>query len=185
MTLVSRDLCSDGWSVSPPAGPAAGFHVGGDYAVSYDYYPRQELTATAVQQPVGTPLSAQDRAYAYDPIGNRTESKVGEDDPLHYCANSVNQYEATAAAAGCATPEESFGYDDDGNLAYDGSLLYEWDGENRLKAAYVASPTTTDDKKVAFTYDYMSRRVRKQSLFWSTDHWQLTTDQRFTRRVAC
>jgi hypothetical protein len=79
-----------------------------------------------------------------------------------------------------ATPVESFSYDVDGNLACDGSLLYEWDGEIRLKAEYVANPTTTDDRKVVFTYDYMSRRVRKQSFFWSTDHWQLTNSSSTT-----
>ena len=50
-------------------------------------------------------------------------------------------------------PSASFDYDADGNLTSDGTLTYEWDGENRLAAAYKTSPST-GDKKVTFAYDY-------------------------------
>ncbi|HPU33663.1 MAG TPA: RHS repeat-associated core domain-containing protein [Phycisphaerae bacterium] len=136
----------------------------------WSYNLRQELIGTAVEQPVGTPLPAQNREYAYDPIGNRTHSRTGTDSPLYYCVNDVNQYEATAGAPECATPVETFGYDADGNLVFDGTYRYEWDGENRLKAVYKAQPNA-GDRRLVFDYDYMSRRVRRRAFVWTGSAW--------------
>jgi len=44
---------------------------------TWNYNTRQELTGTSVMQPPGTSVPAQARAYAYDPIGNRTQSTTG------------------------------------------------------------------------------------------------------------
>jgi len=52
-------------------------------------------------------------------------------------------------------------YDGDGNMLDDGTLTYEWDGENRLKAVYPTSPNASS-KKCVFVYDYMGRRILKQ-----------------------
>jgi hypothetical protein len=40
-----------------------------------------------------------------------------------------------------------------------------WDAENRLKVVFPTAPTA-NSKKLAFTYDYMNRRVRKQVFDW-------------------
>jgi hypothetical protein len=42
---------------------------------------------------------------------------------------------------------------------------YSWDAENRLVAVAPAVPAA-GDKKVVFTYDYMSRRVQKRVFAW-------------------
>ena len=54
------------------------------------------------------------------------------------------------------------------------------DDENRLKAVYPASPNE-QSKKLMLTYDYMSRRVRKQVFAWTGSAWSSTaeTDLRF------
>jgi RHS repeat-associated protein len=60
------------------------------------------------------------------------------------------------------TPE-AFTHDTDGNLTADGRWTYTWDGENRLTAmTTLASVPPAAQRRLAFYYDYMSRRVRKQ-----------------------
>ena len=43
----------------------------------------------------------------------------------------------------------------------DGQFTYTWDGENRLIGVAPASSPVNGDKKLAFKYDYMNRRVEK------------------------
>ncbi|MCG3128767.1 MAG: hypothetical protein CHACPFDD_03658 [Phycisphaerae bacterium] len=134
------------------------------------YNDRNELTGSTRRLGTtvgsGDPVPGDDRAYAYDPIGNRTESTKGEDDPIFYCANELNQYEHTAATSQpCSTqPVEVFEHDDDGNLSEapngDGEIApgrqvrYEWDAENRLiRVLPEAATPTNGDKKVEYTYD--------------------------------
>jgi hypothetical protein len=52
-----------------------------------------------------------------------------------YTKNGLNQY----TAAGGAT----FGYDANGNLTLDGTLIYTYDAENRLLTAKQGTTTTT------------------------------------------
>jgi len=55
-------------------------------------------------------------------------------------------------------------YDLDGNLAFDGTWSYEWDGENRLKVMTmtdVVSIEKTNRLRLEFAYDYQGRRVQK------------------------
>ncbi|MEI7881587.1 MAG: RHS repeat-associated core domain-containing protein, partial [bacterium] len=60
------------------------------------------------------------------------------------------------------TPEQ-FGYDDDGNLTQDGRWSYTWDAENRLIGMETLTnlPSAIPRLKLAFAYDYMSRRIGK------------------------
>ncbi|MBN1490904.1 MAG: hypothetical protein JXA69_13380 [Phycisphaerae bacterium] len=139
-----------------------------DFHVDFGYNDRGELTAADRRQGTtpgqGNHLVADKHAfdYTYDPIGNRITYNVDDaQTPTHYCANSVNQYDATGAAAGCATPSEEFDYDDDGNLIADGTMTYVWNAENRLIEAYPTTPAA-NDKKVEFKYDYLGRRVEKK-----------------------
>ena len=79
------------------------------------YNKRSELTNGDRRQGTtlgsGTFMTPGDFDYAYDPIGNRTESNVdGASPAMSYTANNVNQYTATA------NPAKSLVYDDDGNL---------------------------------------------------------------------
>ncbi len=75
------------------------------------------------------------------------------------------------------TPE-SFGYDLDGNLLWDGRWNYVWDAENRIIAM---SPHTNIGPQISlkFEYDCQGRRIRKQ--VWNTPDWTGTasTDLKF------
>jgi RHS repeat-associated protein len=146
----------------------------------YGYNDRNELLTSDYYTGSypGTNVPAKDFIYAYDPIGNRTSYTPGTQSPgTTYIRNGLNQYEETS------DPTEVFSYDDDGNLtAADASgttndWTYEWDGENRLIAAYKTSPSSGSDKKVVFEYDYAGRRVEKKVYAWvpgSPGQWSTT-----------
>lgn len=62
---------------------------------------------------------------------------------------------------------ESFTYDFDGNLTGDGLWTYTWDANNRLVAMETKSSVpVTVKRKLAFTYDWMGRRVKKKVWTW-------------------
>ena len=96
-----------------------------------------------------------DRAYQYDTIGNRIESRDGVTAVTgtpNYTANPLNQY----STVNSANPS----FDDDGNgISYplpvaptDNSSL-TWDAENRLVSASIGNTTKTTH------YDSQSRRI--------------------------
>ncbi|OQB90382.1 MAG: tRNA3(Ser)-specific nuclease WapA precursor [Verrucomicrobia bacterium ADurb.Bin118] len=65
---------------------------------------------------------------------------------------------------------ETFSYDLDGNLTFDGVWTYEWDAENRLKAmtmTNVSGIPNAQRKKLEFAYDHMNRRVQKVVKAWN------------------
>ncbi|MBK9120265.1 MAG: RHS repeat-associated core domain-containing protein [Phycisphaerales bacterium] len=136
----------------------------GDFFESYGYNDRNELAGSEFflgTRSAGTSAAAGDRAYAYDPIGNRTESTTGTSAAVYYCANELNQYEALDDSAGCETPfTREFTYDADGNMTADADLVLVYDGENRLVEVAPASPGN-GDKKAVFVYDYRNRRVQR------------------------
>jgi len=119
------------------------------------------------------PNHAFDRAYGYDPIGNRDEYKEGTDPNTAYTTNSRNQYTATT------NPSESFSYDDDGNLTDDGTWDYTWDAENRLITVEPDATPKNGDKKVEFVYDFLGRRVEKTVSTHNGTSWSVTDRRRF------
>ena len=71
-----------------------------------------------------------------------------------------------------AETPESFSHDDDGNLLSDGRWDYTWNGENRLVGMETLSAVTNSGVpplKLAFAYDYMGRRVRKEVCYSYTN----------------
>jgi len=79
------------------------------------------------------------------------------------------------------SPEVST-YDADGNLTQDGLWNYTWDGENRLLRMETRTNAITDTsywQRLDFTYDYMSRRIRKQVSGWTGTAWTLIGSKRF------
>jgi YD repeat-containing protein len=57
---------------------------------------------------------------------------------------------------------EIFAYDLDGNLTNDGRWSYTWDGENRLvNMTSLTNAPTNSMYNLAFTYDYMGRRIQE------------------------
>jgi RHS repeat-associated protein len=97
------------------------------------------------------PVTAENRAYAYDPIGNRTSSTTGNVDTA-YTPNALNQYTDVAGAA--------LTHDDDGNLSTSAGKELLYNAENQLTQVAPVSPAA-GDHRVTFAYDYMGRRVRK------------------------
>jgi RHS repeat-associated protein len=150
---------------------------------AYGYNAAGELTASnryagADTGNTGSPITARDRAYEYDGIGNRTSFTQAGGTPLTYTSNKLNQYTATSDS------NDSFSYDDDGNmtLVYQpsaGKLMnYFYDGENRLTEVRPVLPAT-GDKKVECSYDYRSRRVIKKVSTFNGSSWDTDSDERF------
>ncbi len=148
----------------------------------YKYNSRSELIESASYRganisDTSTPIDQQYRAYIYDNIGNRKES-VRSDNISDYAANSLNQYEQITEQGGNST----FIFDYDGNMisVSDGTseTLFHYDTENRLIAVEPATPAD-GDTGVAFLYDYMGRRVRKQIFSRKAGAWTLETEKLF------
>jgi RHS repeat-associated protein len=77
---------------------------------------------------------------------------------------------------------ETFSYDLDGNLLQDGLWTYEWDAENRLIAQELRSDVSTSTwKRLEYSYDQQSRRIRKLVKTRSTvgGTWTTASDTRF------
>jgi RHS repeat-associated protein len=161
----------------------------------WTYNDRNELTVSERFDDVTVPLESNpaaglDREYDYDPIGNRTRHKEGTSADVYYCANELNQYDTLDDASSCppGSPDDTLSDDVDGNLigglrnpAGD-PLTMEWDAENRLVAVYPTTPGS-GDVKLVITYDYMSRRVRKQAFDWDDvgEEWETSAslDRKF------
>jgi RHS repeat-associated protein len=129
------------------------------------------------------PKDAWDRAYAYDPIGNREvattwDETAGAPETFTYTTNNLNQY--TQIADGTS---QSLTYDADGSLTAwseaGATTLYTWNGENRLIAVQPQSPTQ-GDLKVTFAYDYMGRRFQKTVYGYDSGDWVQTKTVSFT-----
>ena len=80
---------------------------------------------------------------------------------------------------------ESLTYDADGNLTADARWLYSWDARSRLTAMEEKSITGGGPprKRLEFTYDHLSRRVRKVVRSFAANvtsvNWPVTKDRRF------
>jgi RHS repeat-associated protein len=114
---------------------------------------------------VSQPVTAEQRAYQFDPIGNR-ETATAAGTQTSYTSNVLNQY----SAVGQAAPT----YDDDGNMTHDGTKVLTYNAENQLVSVAPVSPSN-GDKRVTFAYDYVGRRVKKSvevraSGSWTADH---------------
>jgi len=135
----------------------------------YGYNDRNEVTTAS--RFVGSDLKDQtrprpdwERAYRYDPIGNRIQAVEGRE-KAGYRTNALNQYEAISHAQ---RAEESLSYDADGNLIEDGRFRYRWNAENRL-AAVDPKAAVNGAKRLEFGYDYLGRRfVKKVFVFDGT-----------------
>jgi len=106
-------------------------------------------------------MGANAYGYAYDPVGNRKQSAIGNGqsaDVTAYAANLLNQYSAITNSATSASPRETFpAYDQDGNMLTNGLWVYTWDAENRLVSA-----CSNGVLLVMNAYDHRSRRIRKE-----------------------
>jgi len=151
----------------------------------FGYNDRSELTSsnryTGNLGDTSQPVTAENRAYAYDPIGNRkTATEAAKQ--LTYTANQLNQYALISSSVGWASPTA---YDTDGNLISASAesgvglvgcasrTVFDYDAENRLIS--VAPETPVDGAtKVEYVYDYMSRRAQKKISTYTSGSWSLT-----------
>ena len=129
---------------------------------------RYHWTAPDTFGPLVAPAGA--FGYDYDHIGNRQTSSVDSTTAAYSVTNSLNQYNSVS------TPSAAFTYDEDGNMTNDGSFLYTWDGENRLRSIYPLGPCQPGDKGLVFWYDYLGRRVYTEqqeccSGWWCDTRW--------------
>jgi YD repeat-containing protein len=83
-------------------------------------------------------------------------------------------------------PNESFTYDDDGNLTRVcgtgvSPVNYTWDAENRLTCVQSGDPNSpaNGDKKVEFVYDFLGRRVEKKVSTHNGTSWSVSDRRRF------
>ena len=62
---------------------------------------------------------------------------------------------------------ETFTYDDDGNLASDGRWTYTWDAENNLVSMQAGASVPAEAKsRLEFSYDSARRRIQKKVYSW-------------------
>jgi RHS repeat-associated protein len=115
------------------------------------------------------------------PVTNTGTAPVSSSIVIAATENGQTESETRTAQTLPAT--ESPQYDEDGNLKQDALWLYTWDAENRL-TGMESSPAVPAGakKKLTFTYDSQSRRIRKQ--VWQAQPtaphaWILTQDRKF------
>ncbi|MBL9193063.1 MAG: AHH domain-containing protein [Opitutaceae bacterium] len=135
----------------------------------------RNYTGTNPDGPSDPETVALSRQFSYDAIGNRLTSQNGTSSVRGYTSNALNQYTALT------NPSASPVHDLDGNQTQSGSgWYYEWDAENRLTLArdYATSPVN-GSKKLEFTYDYQSRRIRKIESSYVSSAWSVLDDRKF------
>ncbi|MBI5843626.1 MAG: Ig-like domain-containing protein [Deltaproteobacteria bacterium] len=171
----------------------------------YGYNSRSEVTeskrysGTDVDNPVDV-VKPEYRSYAYDPIGNRTNSTEGCDAAENgktssYDTNGLNQYTgattgtssscsaSAGATSGLADGSTTFTYDADGNMTSisdaTGYTIYSFDCENRLVDVTIQTQSSLV-RKVTFAYDFMGRRISKSVSSWNNNAWSPTSSRTFT-----
>ena len=164
---------------------------------TFSYNTRNEVIAADIYEPIN--LTPNIFSYSYDAIGNRISSEENNN-TRSYAANELNQYTAIATTPeNLATKTSNLIYDLDGNLLYDGTFTYAYDGENRLTTVSALEPNTSNLTPLAhYSYDHRSRRIYKEtpeesihfiyddwnlineSIYTATNNWQLTSSISYT-----
>jgi YD repeat-containing protein len=131
------------------------------------------LLAELVSVAVATNDTVYDYDFTYDPIGNRRTSvtkETGTTITTTYTTSQLNQYTAI-------TSRTNPTYDEDGNMTLlpdaTGDWTLSWNGENRLIAAESSSA------KPELKYDYMGRRVERNTHAGTTGNWTGPETRRF------
>jgi hypothetical protein len=134
-----------------------------DHFVKYGYNDRDEVESAQpfagidpdIANPI--PLTSGARSYLFDPIGNRLSATEDNVTTL-FTPNNLNQHSDVGGVGQT--------FDEAGNLSSDGTHTYTWDAENRLTVIEPPVPLSPSfgDQKVKYIYDYMGRRVHKQSM---------------------
>ncbi len=148
-----------------------------DYFTEYSYGERYQMTDATNYNGTDTSNKTSPRTneawnYSYDTMGNRLSSTEGGGSQVTYTTNALNQY---TAISGYGT----LTYDADGNMDGDAEWSYEYDVLNRL-IGMTPKVIAPGKNKMEFTYDYMSRRVRKKVYTYSpTLVAELSSDEKY------
>ncbi|WOO43034.1 RHS repeat-associated core domain-containing protein [Rubellicoccus peritrichatus] len=130
----------------------------------FTYDERRQLTDAVIAS------SSYNYGWGYDPIGNRLGYDNDGDDQYDviYDPNKLNQY-------GNVTGLGDMTYNDNGSLTntQNGGITYVWDEENRLVEVYDSA------KRSVYTYDGLSKRIRKQDYVDSSGSWVLDSDTQY------
>lgn len=118
----------------------------------YQYNSKGEVTNGTRYDASNNALSGQNYGYTYDGIGNRLTRLIDGGVASSYTSNKLNQYTAITGT-GAASPTHDF----DGNLTNNGTNIFEYDGENRLRVIKRSSGAVL---VATYTYDDQSRRIR-------------------------
>jgi RHS repeat-associated protein len=156
-------------------------------SAAYTFEPNRDLKTEVKNEYSSAPISKYN--YTHDSTGRRDSATMtgdvfeglalppapdellmidtGTTTLIGYAANDLNQYSSVDTNDAVVSPL----YDEDGGLTDDGTLTYTWNGGNRLVTATPKTPAV-GDKKLEFLYDYMGRRVRKNTSAWDGSTWQ-------------
>jgi len=133
-----------------------------------------------------------DRAYAYDSIGNRTKTVDGllddlPDDP-NWQANNLNQYTSIPFATQAPDHDDNLKTGQLRTIASNGTptpynATLVWNADNRLGAVYDNKGNTDpddDDLIATYKYDYLGRRISKTvgtaTTYFIYDGWNLIAE---------
>jgi RHS repeat-associated protein len=124
----------------------------------------------AVQGTTATSAAKQGRFWEAEVgVSNSTAPWAGNL-PMYVGKSGAGPGGADLAQIGSRTAQlgplnQSFTYDYDGNLTNDGIWIYSWDAENRpvqMQPTTLAVSSGMPNYLLAFTYDYLGRRVQKR-----------------------
>jgi RHS repeat-associated protein len=110
------------------------------------------IAAANTQATTGT--NAWGLQFGYDVWGNLLSASTTQGNPPNLCVNASTSNRLTTTCTGLTT----FSYDAAGNMLYDGSYNYTFNGEGEMNSAAGAT----------YTYDGDGKRVQKSSgkLYW-------------------
>ncbi|NNG00201.1 MAG: RHS repeat protein [Desulfobacteraceae bacterium] len=160
----------------------------GGLQTTYSYEPKRNLK-TVVEHTRDVQIISS-YTYQYDKLYRRSslittgtafdtaQPPALPEQQITYTTNALNQYDQVTTD----TVPAPLTYDADGNLTEittdSITRTYTYNAENRL--IVVAPKTPADgDKKVLFTYDYMGRRVQKQTQTFTAGVWTDTAVKHF------
>jgi RHS repeat-associated protein len=124
----------------------------------------------------GTPISAEQISYGYDP-GWNLNTRTINGSPQSFPVNDRNQ--------NTGTPYGTPVYDGNGNMTQRGDHRFEYNAENQLIRLYQDYMGTLW-KRFDFVYDGLGRKKRTIEYSWSLGSWNYMTETRYVydgRRV--
>ena len=153
--------------------------------VAYAYDGIDQLTGEQVTG--GAPGTAFTKTYAYDAMGNRTQTDYADANQsvrTVSASNALNQLTGSNTASNVApTTGAAHSYDAAGNLTQtlgsDGSkTLYTYDDADRLTRLERRDPANVPTTASEWVYDYASRKPVSREFSYSNRAWTQTSEKR-------